>query len=73
MTKRELASITKKIEAMTAKIGKKRDELRELVGQVGDLISSIEDAGDEMDWAVECLQSAKRHVDDAAEKMSEVV
>lgn len=73
MTKREMAAITRKIEAMTVKIGKKRDELRELVEQVGGLISSVEDAGDEMDWAVSCLRDAKRHIDDAADKMSEVV
>ena len=71
MTKRERDAIAKKLDALMVKVGKKRDELRELVSDVTALVDSVENAAGELDWTVQHLNSARRSLDDAADAASQ--
>ena len=54
----------KKVEGLKVEIAKKRDELREAVEEIEDILSSLDDA-------VDGLEDGARNFKDAVDKMSE--
>jgi uncharacterized protein YoxC len=71
MTKPERESIARKLDALTAKVGKKRDEIRLLVSDIEALLESVSDCTEAMDSTVGYLEDAKRSLDDAADRASQ--
>ena len=71
MNKRERDAIARKIERLTLRVGKKRDELREMLSSMDALIESVDRATDEMDWTVKHLKDAQRSLSDSVDAASE--
>jgi len=73
MNKRQRDSIARKIDQITVKIGKKRDEMRALVGDLEGLVASVEEAAEGMDWTIHHLKEARQNLDGAVDSASQLV
>lgn len=73
MTKRERASIVRRIDRLIVKVGKKRDELRAALGDIDGIVESINAAEEPIEAALFKLREARREIDDASDELSRYV
>lgn len=71
MTKREREMILRRIDRLTERVGKKRDELRKLLQEVVPLIESVEQGCDDLGEVLSLLKSARDSFEDATDRISQ--
>jgi predicted nucleic acid-binding Zn-ribbon protein len=71
MTKREREAMGRKFKKLEDQIGKKRDELRALVGDFQDLITSVEEADEQFETTLADLKCARRNFETAVDTLSQ--
>jgi ABC-type transporter Mla subunit MlaD len=74
MTKRDRACILRQVKKIETFVGKKRDELREAVAEMEQLIESVATANDDVDGVLYHLRQAADELDrHVVDKLSEFV
>ena len=61
----------KQIDRYVERIGKKRDEVRKLLGEMSPLVESLQSADEGMGETLRLLNEARDSLDNAVDKMSE--
>jgi uncharacterized protein YoxC len=74
MTKREREALVRKITKIEQRVAKKRDELRDCIADIEDIVESVQQAGDEFDGVLMDLRRAADSLDrHVVDKLSEYV
>lgn len=73
MTKREMAAMSRRIQKLENKLGRKRDEIRDILGDLEEIVNNFNEADETLHTVFNNLQSARLELDGAADTMSRMV